>query len=69
GQPIAVPKIPEDQLTHEQIRSLTNRMMKSIADLSGQEYVDIYAQIAKKDMAARQSQGQQQSESKPTQDR
>ncbi|MFT8638827.1 lysophospholipid acyltransferase family protein [Bifidobacterium sp.] len=69
GQPIAVPKISEDQLTHEQIRSLTNRMMKSIADLSGQEYVDIYAQIAKKDMAARESQGQQQSESKPTQDR
>ena len=56
GSPITVPKIPEDQLTHEQIRGLTNEMMRAIAALSGQEYVDIYAQVAKKDIAARAQQ-------------
>ncbi|MFT8358489.1 lysophospholipid acyltransferase family protein [Bifidobacterium aquikefiri] len=56
GEPIEVPKIAEDELTHEQIRSLTNQMMDAIARLSGQEYVDIYAQVAKKDIAARKLQ-------------
>ncbi|MFT8703927.1 lysophospholipid acyltransferase family protein [Bifidobacterium aquikefiricola] len=61
GECIEVPKIPEDELTHEQIRALTNTMMEAIARLSGQEYVDIYAQVAKKDIAARKLQEEAQS--------
>lgn len=47
GKPIRVPKIASDRLTHEEIRGLTDRLMKEIGQMSGQEYVDEYAQTVK----------------------
>jgi 1-acyl-sn-glycerol-3-phosphate acyltransferase len=52
GKPIIVKKIPADQMTHDMIRELTDRVMEAIAQLSGQEYVDMYAQDRKKELAA-----------------
>lgn len=47
GKPIAVPHISAGRLTHEEIRSLTDRLMKTIASMSGQQYVDEYSQTVK----------------------
>ena len=58
GKPIPVEKVPEDEITHEQLRALTNRMMQTIQSQSGQEYVDVYAQVVKKDIAARHAAAQ-----------
>ncbi|BDR54794.1 1-acyl-sn-glycerol-3-phosphate acyltransferase [Bombiscardovia apis] len=54
GQPIMVRKESVNQITHEEIRQLTDQVMKEIQRMSGQEYVDIYAQVVKKRVAAQQ---------------
>ncbi|AKV55333.1 1-acyl-sn-glycerol-3-phosphate acyltransferase [Bifidobacterium actinocoloniiforme DSM 22766] len=48
GRPIRVPRESVNQLTHEEIRRLTDQVMHEIDRMSGQEYVDIYAQVVKK---------------------
>lgn len=52
GKPIIVPHVPESEITHEMIRQLTDTMMHKIQELSGQEYVDMYAQDRKKELTA-----------------
>ncbi|MCI2148057.1 lysophospholipid acyltransferase family protein [Bifidobacterium crudilactis] len=47
GKAIQVPKTPSENVTREQLRQLTDRMMQDIRALSGQEYVDMYAQVLK----------------------
>lgn len=47
GKAIQVPKTPSQEVTREQLRELTDHMMQNIQELSGQEYVDIYAQVLK----------------------
>lgn len=47
GEPIEVKKTPVDEITHEQLRALTDRVTRAIAAMSGQEYVDEYAQTVK----------------------
>ena len=51
GKPIYVSKIAANKITHEQIRSLTDRMTEEIRKMSGQTYVDEYAQTVKKRIA------------------
>ena len=48
GEPIQVQKKDTADITHDDIRNLTDELMRRIQKLSGQEYVDIYAQEAKK---------------------
>ena len=48
GKPIQVPKTPADKVTRDMIRSLMEKVMHRIAAMSGQEYVDEYAQTYKK---------------------
>lgn len=48
GKPILVKRKPADQISHDDIRQLTDELMHRIQELSGQEYVDMYAQEAKK---------------------
>lgn len=48
GKPIPVPKLPVNTLTHEEVRNLTDRVMQAIQEMSGQQYVDVYAQVVKK---------------------
>ncbi|MCO6558385.1 MAG: 1-acyl-sn-glycerol-3-phosphate acyltransferase [Bifidobacterium sp.] len=47
GKPIAVKKVDPDTITHEELRELTDHVMAEIDKLSGQEYVDEYAQTVK----------------------
>ncbi len=47
GSPIIVKRIAADTLTHDEIRALTDRVMHEIGKMSGQEYVDEYAQTVK----------------------
>ncbi|OZG50993.1 lysophospholipid acyltransferase family protein [Bombiscardovia coagulans] len=47
GKPIEVRRQSVNQITREEIRDLTNQMMREINRLSGQEYVDVYAQVVK----------------------
>ena len=47
GKPITVPYVPVNSLTHEEIRNLTDRIMQEIQEMSGQRYVDVYAQVIK----------------------
>ena len=47
GKPITVPYMPVNSLTHEEIRNLTDRIMQEIQEMSGQRYVDVYAQVIK----------------------
>ncbi|MDN6522998.1 MAG: 1-acyl-sn-glycerol-3-phosphate acyltransferase, partial [Bifidobacterium crudilactis] len=47
GKAIQVPKTSSENVTREQLRQLTDRMMQDIRALSGQEYVDMYAQVLK----------------------
>ncbi|MCI1935456.1 MAG: 1-acyl-sn-glycerol-3-phosphate acyltransferase [Bifidobacteriaceae bacterium] len=63
GEPIVVEKKPADQLTHEEIRDLTDTMMAKIGEMSGQKYIDMYAQVKKKQLkeARAQAEAQQQS--------
>lgn len=48
GAPLYVDKKNPEDITHDDIRSLTDELMCRIQELSGQEYVDMYAQEAKK---------------------
>ncbi|MDD6372997.1 MAG: lysophospholipid acyltransferase family protein [Bifidobacteriaceae bacterium] len=48
GEPIVVGKKPDDEIAHDEIRELTDEMMRRIQKMSGQEYVDMYAQDYKK---------------------
>lgn len=60
GKPIAVEcKNPED-VTHEELRELTDRVVKAIGAMSGQEYVDEYAQTVKARLKAEQEAQMQQ---------
>ncbi|BDR53165.1 hypothetical protein KIM372_10720 [Bombiscardovia nodaiensis] len=52
GEPILVRKEPVNEITHEEIRQLTDRIMREIDKLSGQEYLDMYAQVVKKRTAS-----------------
>ena len=47
GKPIAVEKKPADQITHDDLRTLTDRVTMEIQKMSGQEYVNEYAQKVK----------------------
>lgn len=47
GTPIAVSKRDPDDITHESLRALTDRVMADIQRMSRQEYVDEYAQKVK----------------------
>ena len=39
-----------EEITHDILRDLTNKVTKAIQQMSGQEYVDEYAQTIKKRM-------------------
>lgn len=52
GKPIHVEAQPADTVTHEQLRELTDRVVQEIGRMSGQQYVDEYAQVIKTQMKA-----------------
>ncbi|MDD6462113.1 MAG: 1-acyl-sn-glycerol-3-phosphate acyltransferase, partial [Bifidobacteriaceae bacterium] len=62
GEPIEVERCEEGEITHEAIRELTDEMMRRIQKMSGQEYVDTYAQVYKKMLKEQQEKEQQQGE-------
>jgi len=43
-----------DEITREEVRALTDHLVSEIRKLSGQEYVDEYAQKVKAELKARQ---------------
>ncbi|EFA23878.1 lysophospholipid acyltransferase family protein [Bifidobacterium gallicum] len=55
GKPIEVKVVPSDQVTREMLRELTDRVVKAIQQLSGQEYVPEYAQVVKEQMKQEQA--------------
>ncbi len=55
GEPIAVEKKAADEITHDDLRSLTDRVTMEIQRMSGQEYVDEYAQKVKERLKAEQA--------------
>ena len=46
---------PADEITHDDLRSLTDRVTREIQKMSGQEYVDEYAQKVKAELKAQQA--------------
>ena len=51
GEPIQVERVRnESEITHERLREITDKVTKSIQQMSGQEYVDEYAQTVKERM-------------------
>lgn len=52
GKPIEVEKKPLDQITHDDLRSLTDRVTMEIQKMSGQKYVNEYAQKVKEQLKA-----------------
>ncbi|NEG70134.1 lysophospholipid acyltransferase family protein [Bifidobacterium choloepi] len=52
GKPIEVEKVPSEAVTHDMLRELTDRVVREIQKLSGQEYVDEYAQVVKAQIKA-----------------
>ena len=50
GEPIEVSKMNPEDITHDILRDLTNKVTMAIQQMSGQEYVDEYAQTVKKRM-------------------
>ena len=54
GAPIPVVRKDPQDVTHEELRELTDRVVRAIAQMSGQEYVDEYAQTVKARMKAEQ---------------
>lgn len=50
GRPIEVPKLKPEEITYERLRGLTDEIMRKIMVLSGQQYVDMYAQERKKQL-------------------
>ena len=55
GKPIEVAKKSADEITHDDLRSLTDRVSAEIQKMSGQEYVDEYAQKVKEELKAKQA--------------
>ena len=55
GEPIAVEKKPADQITHDDLRTLTDRVTMEIQKMSGQEYVNEYAQKVKEQLKAQKA--------------
>ena len=55
GKPIDVPKKSFYEITHDDLRALTDRVTAEIQKMSGQEYVDEYAQTVKKRLQAQQA--------------
>ena len=47
GKPLDFSKYYDDARNAETLRKVTNEIMEAIRELSGQEYVDIYASAAK----------------------
>ena len=60
GKPIAVERKNPEDVTHEELRELTDRVVKAIGAMSGQEYVDEYAQTVKARLKAEQEAQMQQ---------
>lgn len=54
GTPIPVERKDPQDVTHEELRELTDRVVRAIGALSGQEYVDEYAQTVKARIKAEQ---------------
>ena len=54
GAPIPVVRKDPQDVTHEELRELTDCVVRAIAQMSGQEYVDEYAQTVKARMKAEQ---------------
>lgn len=54
GAPIPVVRKDPQDVTHEELRELTDRVVRAIGAMSGQEYVDEYAQTVKARMKAEQ---------------
>ena len=50
GRPIQVPRLNPEEITYERLRRLTDEIMRKIMVLSGQEYVDMYAQERKRQL-------------------
>lgn len=55
GKPIEVEKKTDDEITHDDLRSLTDRISAEIQKMSGQEYVNEYAQKVKEELKAQKS--------------
>lgn len=55
GKPITVAKKAPGDITHDELRSLTDRVTEAIRKLSGQDYVDEYAQKVKARLQAQES--------------
>ena len=53
GKPIQVTRKSADAITHDDLRSLTDRVTAAIAKMSGQQYVDEYAQKVKAELKER----------------
>lgn len=54
GEPIQVERKEADEVTREELRELTDLVVSRIAALSGQEYVDEYAQTVKAQLKAQE---------------
>ncbi|KAA8826073.1 1-acyl-sn-glycerol-3-phosphate acyltransferase [Bifidobacterium reuteri] len=52
GKPIEVSRKAADEITHAELRELTDRVSAAIREMSGQEYVDEYAQKVKAELKA-----------------
>ena len=55
GTPIEVEKKTADEITHDDLRSLTDRISAEIQKMSGQEYVNEYAQKVKEELKAQKA--------------
>ena len=60
GKPIEVGKKAAEDITHDDLRELTDRITEAICAMSGQEYVPEYAQKVKAQLKAEQEATQQQ---------
>lgn len=56
GEPIRVEPVAESEITHDRLRALTDEISRHIAALSGQDYVDEYAQKVKARLKAQKAQ-------------
>ncbi len=55
GKPIEVTKKAAEDITHDDLRSLTDQVTAAIGAMSGQEYVDEYAQKIKEQFKSQQA--------------
>ncbi len=57
GRPLYPPVNPDGhELTHDEIRNFANKITEEIQKITGQEYVDEYAQVVKKRLEAQKAQ-------------